>query len=54
MLPAEIPPTIFMLKNRVHVCIDGVSTMALVDTGATVYVMSLLFKSLLGRKLMFC
>lgn len=43
-----------MLKNRVHVCIDGVSTMALVDTGATVSVMSVLFKSLLGRKVMFC
>lgn len=34
-------------------CIDGVSTMALVDTGATVSLMSVLFKSLLGRKVMF-
>lgn len=42
-----------MLKNKVHVFIDGVSTMALVDTGATISVMSVLFKSLLGRKVMF-
>lgn len=42
-----------MLKNKVNVLIDGVSTMALVDTGATVSVMSVVFKNLLGRKVMF-
>lgn len=42
-----------MFKNKVFVLIDGVSSMALVDTGATVSVMSLAFKSLLGRKVMF-
>lgn len=42
-----------MLKNKVNVLIDGVTTMALVDTGASVSIMSVLFKGLLGRKVMF-
>lgn len=43
-----------MLKNRVHVLVDTVPTMALVDTGATISVMSVNFKNLLGPKVMFC
>ena len=43
-----------MLKNKVHVLVDGVPTMALVDTGATICVMSVNFKNLLGPKVMFC
>lgn len=42
-----------MLKNKVNVLIDGIPTMALVDTGATVSVMSLAFKNRLGHKVMF-
>lgn len=42
-----------MDKNKVQVSVDGVSTMALVDTGATVSVMSYAFKERLGRKVMF-
>lgn len=41
-----------MLKNKVHVLVDGVPTMALVDTGTTISVMSVNFKNLLG--LMLC
>uniref|UniRef100_L7LVQ9 RNA-directed DNA polymerase n=1 Tax=Rhipicephalus pulchellus TaxID=72859 RepID=L7LVQ9_RHIPC len=43
-----------MLKNKVSVWIDSVLTMALVDTGATISVMSFAFKRLLGRKVLFC
>lgn len=42
-----------MFKNKVHVFVDGVDTMALVDTGATVSIMSAAFKGQLGRKVMF-
>lgn len=42
-----------MVTNKVEVFIDGVSTVALVDTGATVSVMSSAFKDSLGRKVMF-
>lgn len=42
-----------MLKNKVHVLVDDIPTMALVDTGATISVMSLNFKALLGQKVMF-
>lgn len=53
-LSTDIPPSVFMLKNKVHVLVDGVPTMALVDTGATISVMSVNFKNLLGLKVMFC
>lgn len=53
MLSTEMPPAVAMIKNKVHVLVDGVSAMALVDTGATVSVMSLGFKGLLGRKVVF-
>lgn len=43
-----------MLKNKVHVLVDGIPTMALVDTGTTISVMSVNFKNLLGLKVMFC
>lgn len=42
-----------MLKNKVEIMVDNVRTMALVDTGATVSVMSVDFKNRLGRKVMF-
>lgn len=42
-----------MVKNKIEVLIDGVPTMALVDTGATVSVMSKAFKDSLGTKVMF-
>ena len=42
-----------MLKNKLEVFIDNNRTMALVDTGATVSIMSLAFKNSLGRKVMF-
>lgn len=42
-----------MLKNKVEIVVDNVRTMALVDTGATVSVMSVDFKNRLGRKVMF-
>lgn len=48
-----MPPPVFMLKNKVKVLVDGVSTLALVDTGAVVSVMSLAFQRLLGRKVVF-
>lgn len=43
-----------MDKNKVEVFIDGVQTMALVDTGATVSIMSRAFKERIGHKVMFC
>lgn len=43
-----------MMQNKVHVLVDGLPTMALIDTGAAVSVMSLNFKSRLGPKVMFC
>lgn len=42
-----------MLQNKVQVLVDDVPTMALIDTGASVSVMSLVFKQRLGRKVMF-
>lgn len=39
-----------MLKNKVCVYVDNVSTVALVDTGAAVSIMSLAFKDRLGQK----
>lgn len=42
-----------MSKNKVSVCVSGVNTVALVDTGAAVSVMSLPFKNRLGPKVMF-
>lgn len=42
-----------MFKNKVEVFVDGVCTMALVDTGATVSIMSAAFKHRLGQKVMF-
>lgn len=48
-----IPPPVTMLRNKVEVTIDGICTMALVDTGAMRSVMSLSFKNRLRRKVMF-
>lgn len=42
-----------MSKNKVIVSVNGVETLALVDTGAAVSVMSLSFKNRLGHKVMF-
>lgn len=42
-----------MSKNKVIVSVNGVGTLALVDTGAAVSVMSLSFKNRLGHKVMF-
>lgn len=42
-----------MFKNKVQVFVDGVHTMALVDTGAAVSIMSAAFKARLGRKVTF-
>lgn len=42
-----------MLKNKVRVFVDDVPVMALVDTGATISVMSACFKDTLGRKVLF-
>lgn len=49
----ELPSPVLMLKNKVGIVVDGVRTTALVDTGATVSVMSADFKNRLGRKVMF-
>lgn len=49
----DLPSPVLMLKNKVEIVVDGVRTMALVDTGATVSVMSIDFKNRLGRKVMF-
>lgn len=49
-----MPPPVSMSTNKVDVLIDGVPTSALVDTGATVSVMSSDFKTRIGRKVMFC
>lgn len=48
-----MPPPVIMSKNKIRVEIDGFCTSALVDTGATISVMSLSFKSRIGRKVMF-
>lgn len=42
-----------MSKNKVTVSVNGVDTVALIDTGAAVSVMSLAFKTRLGPKVMF-
>lgn len=49
----DLPSPVLMLKNKVEIIVDGVRTMALVDTGATVSVMSIDFKNSLGPKVMF-
>lgn len=49
----DLPSPVLMLKNKVEIVVDGVRTMGLVDTGATVSVMSIDFKNRLGRKVMF-
>ena len=48
-----MPPPVTMFKNRIRVSIDGLSATALVDTGATISVMSVSFKDRIGRKVMF-
>lgn len=50
---SELPSPVCMLRNTVEVLVDGTRTMALIDTGATVFVISFAFKSRLGRKVMF-
>lgn len=47
------PLPVFMMTNKVQVLVDGVCTVALVDTGAIVSVTSSAFKDSLGRKVMF-
>lgn len=39
-----------MVENKVCICVDGVNATAVVDTGASVSVMSLSFKDRLGHK----
>lgn len=52
-IPTEISSLASMFKNKVYVLIDGVPTIALVDTGAIGSVMSLVFTCLLEQKVMF-
>lgn len=48
-----MPLPFVLLKNKLDIFIDGIRTEALVDTGASVSVISLAFKNRLGRKVMF-
>ena len=48
-----MPPPVMMSKNKIRVFIDGFCASALVDTGATISVMSISFKNRIGRKVMF-
>lgn len=48
-----MPPPVTMFRNKISVVIDGLCATALVDTGATISVMSNFFKDRIGRKVMF-
>lgn len=52
-LSEDIPSSVLMPKNKVRVLVDGIPTLALVDTGSTIFVMSVSFKNCLGLKVMF-
>lgn len=44
-LSGDTPSAVLMLKNKVHVLVHVVPTLALVDTGTTMSVMSVSFKN---------